>query len=91
MSVRKGDFVEATTVGARRILKQGLVTSIYPDGTCLVEMGAVLTLCEKPKKISEKKLNRPQRDWIARRRVSLDPVDPMAQHRAERSTPSFVP
>ena len=91
MAVRKGDFVEATTVGEKRMLTQGLVTSIYPDGTYLLEMGAILMLCESPKKISERKLSRAQRDWILRRRAALDPVDPIEKHRVERPTPSFVP
>jgi hypothetical protein len=91
MPVRIGDFVEAMSVGPRRVKRQGLITNIYGDGTFLVEMGAVLVLCQDPKKIPEGKLNRLQRDWVLRRRATLDPVDPMAQHRAAKPTPSFAP
>lgn len=89
MSVKKGDFVEATVMGKECGKRQGLVTDIYPDGTVLVELGSVLVLCQNPKKISESNLNRAQRYWVMNRRASLDPVDLIKRYRAEKPTPSF--
>jgi hypothetical protein len=87
MPVRIGDFVEGLSDEKTPTLRQGLVTSIYPDGKVLLEMGAVLVLCKEVTKISESGLNRAQRTWIASRRVSLDPTP----SRGKNPTRSIAP
>jgi len=66
-----GDFVEANLLHDKTQQRRGIITHVFENGTVIVEMSTVSSICEQPKKIEESGLAFGQKWWVANKRKEL--------------------
>lgn len=64
VDVAEGDFVEATFIGDRSIIRRGVVITVFNSQTVVVKGWNFESLCDQPKRISSDKLTAKDRDLI---------------------------